>query len=204
VADDQLSKATATRITTLTGQPVSEIAPAAASIPSLPRDTPSGRASSDCAQQARTLAPVMQRFNRYRNALPSARAAADLNELGDASGDEPSKKPCLTRLPVDAVRLNTALGLRQGLITDQDLRNDKTGFRAAMYRDEGTGQLVLVPRDTQPDSLADWQANTRNGAGEDTDQYAAMRRLTGKISSSGTQFDIAGYSKGGGLGRKAV
>ncbi|MEO5689930.1 MAG: hypothetical protein ABIR54_21445 [Burkholderiaceae bacterium] len=145
----------------------------------------------------------MQRFDRYREALPSARAAADLNELGDKSGDEPSSKPCLTRLPVDAAALNKALGLPDGKVTPDDLRNDKTGFRAAMYRDEGTGQLILVPRDTQPDSLADWQTNTRNGLGQDTPQYSAMRTLTQHLEASNEPFDIAGYSKGGGLAQEA-
>jgi hypothetical protein len=134
--------------------------------------------------------------------LPSARAAADLNELGDQSGAQPSSKPCLTRLPVQADRLNDTLGLRPGTLQDTDLRNDKTGFRAALYRDENTGQMILVPRDTQPDSLVDWQANTRNGHGEDTPQYQAMRSLTGKLASNDRAFDIAGYSKGGGLAQE--
>jgi hypothetical protein len=199
-ADDQLSQASTTRIAALTGtrNPPSS----SASAPASAQGAPSGRIDSDCAQQARTLAPVVQRFDRYREALPSARAAADLNELGDKSGDEPSTKPCLTRLPVDAERLNSAVGLPPGDLKGDDLRNDDTGFRAAMYRDEETGKLILVPRDTQPDSLVDWQVNTRNGVGQDTDQYAAMRRLTGTIASSGQAFDIAGYSKGGGIAQE--
>jgi hypothetical protein len=104
-ADDQLSRGSATRIAALTGQRGPSNA---ASSPATASGAPSGRVNSDCAQQARTLAPVVQRFDRYREALPSARAAADLNELGDKAGDEPSKKPCLTRLPVDAPCLNAA------------------------------------------------------------------------------------------------
>ena len=198
--DDQLSQAGATRIAALTG--ARNTPSSSASAPASAEGAPSGRVNSDCAQQARTLAPIVQRFDRYREALPSARAAADLNELGDKAGDEPSKKPCLTRLPVDAVGLNAALGLPPGDLKDGDLRDDNTGFRAAMYRDEETGKLILVPRDTQPDSLVDWQANTRNGVGQDTDQYSAMRRLTGTIASSGQAFDIAGYSKGGGIAQE--
>jgi hypothetical protein len=195
--DAQLSQASAARIGVLTGPPRAANAAAA------PAAAPSGRVNSDCAQQARVLAPVVQRFDRYREALPSARAAADLNELGDKAGDVPSSKPCLTRLPVDAAALNQALGLPQGKVTPEDLRNDKTGFRAAMYRDEGSGKLILVPRDTQPDSLADWQTNTRNGLGQDTPQYSAMRTLTQHLEASNEPFDIAGYSKGGGLAQEA-
>ncbi len=199
-ADDQLSQAGATRVAALTG--ARSTPSSSASAPAAAEGAPSGRVNSDCAQQARTLAPIVQRFDRYREALPSARAAADLNELGDKAGDEPSKKPCLTRLPVDAAGLNAVMGLPDGKVLPNDLRNDQTGFRAAMYRDEGTGKLILVPRDTQPDSLEDWQTNTRNGVGQDTPQYAAMRTLTQHLQASNQPFDIAGYSKGGGLAQE--
>jgi len=183
--DDQLSEASAARIAVLRA-----------------KSAPTGRANSDCAQQAATLAPVVARFDRYREALPSARAAADLNELGDGPGTEPSGKPCLTRLPLQADKLDAALGLPPGVLKDTDLRNDNTGFRAALYRDEGTGKMILVGRDTQPDSLVDWQANTRNGLGVDTPQYLAMRDLTSKLAANDQVFDIAGYSKGGGLAQE--
>jgi hypothetical protein len=83
-----------------------------------------------------------------------------------------------------------------------DLRNDDNGFRAALYRDEGTGQVILVPRDTEPHSLVDWQANTRNGLGIETPQYKAMRYLCAKLAANDQVFDIAGYSKGGGLAQE--
>jgi len=186
--DDQLSRATSARIAVLANPQ----APAGGA-----------RAASDCGQQARALAPVLQRFDRYRQALPSARAAADLNELGDKPGDEPSGKPCLTRLPVQADKLGNVLGMPPGTLKDSDLRNDDTGFRAAMYRDEGSGRLILVARDTQPDSLVDWEANTRNGLGQDTPQYKSMRGLTRTLAANDQAFDIAGYSKGGGLAQEA-
>lgn len=197
--DDELSQASETRIAALTGRPRSS---SGAPAPGAAQGAPAGRINSDCADQARALAPIVPRFDRYREALPSARAAADLNELGDGPGDQPSKKPCLTRLPVDAPALNAAMGLPEGKVSSTDLRNDQTGFRAAMYRDEGTGKLILVPRDTQPDSLDDWQTNTRNGVGLDTPQYSAMRTLTQHLQASNEPFDIAGYSKGGGLAQE--
>lgn len=199
VADDQLAQASAMRITALGRR---DRPSASAASPGTARGAPSPGIDSDCAQQARALAPVAQRFDRYREALPSARAASDLNELGDHPGREPSKKPCLTRLPVDAAALNAVLGLPAGKVSPSDLRNDQTGFRAAMYRDEGSGKLILVPRDTQPDSLDDWQTNTRNGIGQDTPQYAAMRTLTQHLQSANQPFDLAGYSKGGGLAQE--
>jgi len=176
--------------------------PTGARPPASAQGAPGGRDTGTCAQRAAALGPVRRRFDRYRDALPSARAAADLSDLGDDSGEVPAKLPCLTRLPLNAARLNAILGLPVDKLADGDLRNDSTGFRAAMYRDEESGRLILVPRDTQPDSLADWQTNTRNGVGRDTLQYAAMRRLTLKLSASEHPFDIAGYSKGGGLAQE--
>jgi hypothetical protein len=208
--DDELSQASSARIAALTsgrasaaGASSGGASPAGAVAPTSALGAPSARVNSDCAQQARTLAPVVARFDRYREALPSARAAADMNELGDKAGDVPSSKPCLTRLPVEAERLNDMLGMPPGTLKDTDVRDDDTGFRAALYRDEGTGRMILVPRDTQPDSLVDWQANTRNGLGIDTPQYQAMRGLTGKLAANDQVFDIAGYSKGGGLAQQA-
>ena len=73
-----------------------------------------------------------------------------------------------------------------------------------MYRDDTTGKLILVARDTEPTSLVDWQTNTRNGDGQDTDQYAAMRKLSSRLTDNKVPFDIAGYSKGGGLAQEAA
>jgi hypothetical protein len=171
--------------------------------PDAPAQAPAPAGASKCQQKAATLGPTLQRFNRYRDALPSARAATDLNQLGDKPGDKPSSQPCLTRLPTDGEGLSKALGLPPGSLTDGSLRDDTTGFRAAMYRDETTGDLILVPRDTQPDSRVDWATNTQNGTGQDTMQYMQMRKLTGTLQQDGVQFDVAGYSKGGGLAQEA-
>ena len=89
-----------------------------------------------------------------------------------------------------------------GTMQDDDLRNDDTGFRAALYRDEGTGKLILVPRDTQPDSLVDWQANTRNGLGSTPRSTRPCASLTSTLAANDQVFDIAGYSKGGGLAQQ--
>src|SRR5205814_471564 len=66
-ADDRLSDATAARIQSLTGEAV----PANAG-PDAPPQAPAPGDASACAKKASTLAPVLQRFNRYRDALPSA------------------------------------------------------------------------------------------------------------------------------------
>lgn len=158
--------------------------------------------SSPCTKLAYTIAPTVRRFSRYSEALPGARAASDLNRLGDGP-DDGKARDCLTMLPQSAKQLNATLGLPPGTITDADLRNDSTGFRAALYRSDRDGRIILVARDTQPHSLVDWQTNIDNGRGLDTDQYKAMRNLSGILTKKGVPFDVAGYSKGGGLAQEA-
>ncbi len=158
----------------------------------------------DCTAVSPQMEEVAGRFERYGNALPSARAADDLNRLADANSMDVTAH-CLERLPLDADALNRELGIPPGspnAITPNDLRNDHTGHRAAIYRSKTDGRLIMVSRDTQPDSLVDWKTNIENGMGRDTDQYAAARRLGTKLNASGQDFDIAGYSKGGGLAQE--
>jgi hypothetical protein len=161
--------------------------------------------ASPCEKKAHQLGPTLRRFNRYRSALPAARAASDMNaRLGATAQDEDKgvEAPCLTRLPTDAATLSKALGLPEGTIQPRDLRQENTGFRAVLYRDEATGKLLLVARDTQPTSLVDWKTNTRNGEGLDTDQYKGARNIAQKLFESGVDFDVSGYSKGGGLAQE--
>lgn len=204
-SDDKLSDAAAARIEALTRKPAQKngIPPAD------PSSSVTSVNTSGCEKWAPTMVPALCRFNRYREALPYARAALDMNKLGDdpkppKKGEPPQPKAkCLTRLPVTADALCKELGLPAGTIKEDDLRNDQTGFRAAMYRDETTGKVILVARDTQPTSLADWQTNTRNGEGKDTAQYVSMPELAGALADKGVAFDMAGYSKGGGLAQEA-
>ena len=205
-ADNQLSLSVQKRVESFTGKPEQATGnPPADKSPSL-----ISADSSPCKKRAAALGPTLRRFNRYREALPYARAASDMNKLGDdpkpPKTDEPKqpKGPCLTRLPVNAAALCRKLGLQPGTIESEDLRNDTTGFRAATYRDEANGKLILVARDTQPTSLVDWQTNTRNGEGKYTDQYSAMRKLSFRLTNNDVSFDLAGYSKGGGLAQEAA
>ncbi|GAA5264038.1 hypothetical protein ACOSOMT5_P0458 [Acidiphilium sp. MT5] len=184
--DDELAKAARLRADDLLAQQ---------------REHPGARPSR-CQEQAASIGQTANEFQTYSNALPSARAAQNMNALGDSSPDgakETPVGPCLERMPLDAAALNAALGLPPGTITNKMLRDDKSGFRAALFRDQATGKLILVPRDTEPHSLVDWRTNIDNGLGEETPQYKAMETLTKTLHSANTDFDIAGYSKGGGL-----
>ncbi len=201
-ADEKLSASVNARRTVLRGG-VEE--PADAYLPSDSSPMLISGDSSPCEKSAATLGPTLRRFNRYRQALPYADAANAMNQLGDApSSPKSHTKGCLTRLPDTGRELSQELGLPPDAIKDRDLRDDTTGFRAAMFRDEQTGKLILVARDTQPKSLVDWQTNTRNGDGIDTDQYKAMRNLAGKLDDNKIEFNTAGYSKGGGLAQEAA
>jgi len=201
-SNDQLSSAVKTRIESYTRRPEQATGKLTSD------DSPNllSPSASECEKKAYTLGPTLRRFNRYNEALPYANAALNVNELGVENDSDKNKKKlaeqCMTRLPDSAVELNAELRLPPGTIRDEDLVNDKTGFRAAMYRSEETGRLILVARDTDPKSLVDWRTNTDNGQGRDTDQYSAMRILTGKLAAKNVDFDIAGYSKGGGLAQE--
>jgi len=179
--DDKLSKSTQSLIANINDDPSS--------------------ASSYCRKKAQEMSKRVATFDHYRDALPSARAANELNALGDKNSSE-SSSDCLTMI-TDAETLNAELGLPPGTITEDQLRNDDIGFRAAMFKDEATGKHILVARDTQPNSLVDWRTNIDNGKGLDTPQYAAMRDLTETLVGEGVPFDLAGYSKGGGLAQEA-
>jgi hypothetical protein len=204
--NDKLAKATAAAMKKATGKEVDAMATEKSPFEGQPYMTSTN--ISKCKSLAYHLENrgVLRRFNRYREALPYAYAAADMSELGDDSDNETKreerKEKCLTMLPDSAKELNAALGLPEGTIKDKDLRDDTTGFRAAVYRSEPDGKLILVARDTQPQSLVDWKTNTDNGQGRDTDQYESMRNLTGKLNKKGIKFDLAGYSKGGGLAQE--
>lgn len=160
----------------------------------------------ECARAGIDLIDEGQRFDKYRDALPYAKAAFEMNELGDDATQDDDQE-CLTRIPAetdeDIKNLNKKLGLDPGTITKEMMRNDETGFRAGLFRDDATGKVILVARDTQPNSLVDWETNINNGKGDNTPQYEAMRDLTKTLKKKKVSFDIAGYSKGGGMAQEA-
>jgi hypothetical protein len=160
--------------------------------------------NTPCGQKAQTLNEqgTVQQYKTFTDAMPYAHAANALNQLGDKDISPPTKN-CITMLPQSGAGLTQALGLPEGTIVDNDLRDDETGFRAALFKNEADGSLILVARDTQPDSLVDWKTNTDNGQGRDSEQYESMRNLAGIIDDENIDFNLSGYSKGGGLAQEA-
>jgi len=156
-----------------------------------------------CQRAAVAIRPIARRLMLYTEALPFALAASDLNRLSDHPDDGKSPQ-CLTMLSEDPAELAAQLGLDPRALGPTDLRDDRVGFRAAVYRSERTGGYILVARDTQRHSLVDWQTNTESGQGRETDQYRKMQLLAQKLATRGVRFDIAGYSKGGGMAQEAA
>ncbi len=146
--------------------------------------------------QTGTALAAAKRFDQYNEAMVHARAAANVYD--------PSKPgTCLTNLSNDPDKANAALGFPPGTLTAKDFEDPKTGFRAALYRSDSNGKLILAYAGTNPSSLADWKTNIDNGDGLDTEQYKDARQLAAKLSQSDQGFDITGHSKGGGLATEA-
>jgi hypothetical protein len=85
------------------------------------------------------------------------------------------------------------MGLKPG-----DLRDDNSGFHAEVFKSDADGSNILAYEGTNPQSLNDWQTNIDNGNGLATQQYSEAGEVASKMSQSGTSFDIAGHSLGGG------
>src|SRR5882762_2960971 len=71
-----------------------------------------------CQNRAADMGAIVRQYDKYRNALPYARAANDVNKLKDAPGSSAKGGRCLTRLPDTGLDLNKALHLPPGTITD--------------------------------------------------------------------------------------
>jgi len=88
-------------------------------------------------------------------------------------------------------------GLENAVFTDKD-----SGFGAALYRSEITGETMLVYRGTNNGvtTVADWKTNIGQGLGKETTQYTQAMELAQKVKqTSGGETIIVGHSLGGGL-----
>jgi hypothetical protein len=85
---------------------------------------------------------------------------------------------------------------------DPAMMEDKeSGFHAAIYRNENTGEMVLVFEGTDMMSRADWLTNGKQGLGLETTQYEMAQRLGQRFDRSFPDDNkmITGHSLGGGL-----
>ncbi|MGC3998572.1 MAG: LysM peptidoglycan-binding domain-containing protein [Anaeromyxobacter sp.] len=83
-------------------------------------------------------------------------------------------------------------------LSNEDLRNDGSGYAAAVYRAPG-GRLIMTDRGTE--SGVDWWNNLTQGAGLSAEQYdraiVAGRKLVAAVGVENVSF--TGHSLGGGL-----
>lgn len=146
------------------------------------------KAAHDHSAAAQNAKIQANRFEKYNNAMPKAKAAKDVYD--------PGKEPCLRRV-TDPEELKK-MGLKPS-----DLRDNKSGFHAEVYKSEWDGSTIVAFQGTDPNSLNDWKTNIDNGAGKATGQYSSAASVGSKMAASGTPFEIAGHSLGGGLAQEA-
>ena len=95
----------------------------------------------------------------------------------------------------------SALQLQQAGINAADLSDAKSGFDAALYRNE-QGLVVLAMNGT--DQGRDWRSNLRQGLGLTDVQYDMAVALASKAHTAfGNDLVISGHSLGGGLAATA-
>lgn len=137
------------------------------------------------------------RFERNNKAIIRAYAADNVYNQG-------KEGHCLTNLSKSKEKFEKLLGLAAAKFTNEDFSNPETGFKAALYRSESDGRVILAFQGTDPETLVDWDTNIKNGLGRSTAQGEAARKLAKKLTDAGVDFDIAGHSKGGGLATLAA
>lgn len=148
------------------------------------------------AQEIASVQAVIDRFAADNEAMVRARAA-------EAVYDPTKSAECTTNLSADSAKLNNTLGLPPDTLRKEDFVDEKSGFRAALYRSESNGRYILAFAGTDPNALSDWDNNIDNGKGADPMQYKDARNLAKKLKDYGIDFDIAGHSKGGGMATDA-
>ncbi|MGN8118850.1 D-Ala-D-Ala carboxypeptidase family metallohydrolase [Labrys sp. 22185] len=151
--------------------------------------------------QEEFIAKNYPRLQKYTEDEPYAEAVYDTNQLDDKDS-APQPKGNIERLPLDAGDLTERLGIPKEALTSKMLRDDDTGFRAVLYLNKKTQRYILVGRDTQPHSIVDWLTNFEN-KDKLTSQYHAILNLAKTLDANGIKFDLAGYSKGGGMAQYA-
>ncbi|MCK6590030.1 MAG: DUF2974 domain-containing protein [Polyangiaceae bacterium] len=142
------------------------------------------KAATDGSAKGQEMSATADRFAKYNQAMPRAKAAQAV--YSDAEVE------CLTRI-TDPEELR-----RMG-VDPNALRDDNSGFNAAVYRSQWDDSTILAYQGTDANSLNDWKTNIDNGSGLATDQYTSAANIAAGMHASGTQFDIAGHSLGGGL-----
>lgn len=154
--------------------------------------------------QARSAAPglspeqrekVLDAANRLQTdnkVIERARLAEDVY----TANDPPRSTPPVgwTRLSDDPQEL-AKFGLSRDYFAPTDSQ-----FRAALYRSDIDGSVVVAYKGTTFSSLSDWKNNGQQALGFQSDYYDRSIKLAQKLSDElGTNFETTGHSLGGGL-----
>lgn len=112
----------------------------------------------------------------------------------------------LAELPPPPIGLTLIEPESVGLSAD-DFTNKKSGFGAALFKSEISGETMLTYRGTNNSVTGkeDWLTNLGQGSGFETEQYTqAMRLAVLTEDVAGDDFVIVGHSLGGGLASSGV
>lgn len=162
-----------------------------------------------CEEMARQLAE-MDEAEKY------APLSQDVYAINDENPNDPPPPAGWTRKGRDPEAMRTLL--QDPTMTDQQVSDmfepEGTTYRAMLYENDDTGELVLSYRGTQTGK--DWLENGRQGLGMQSDHYRRAKELGEQIDlaadMNGQDMSITGHSLGGGMasaasvvtGRKAV
>ncbi|QEW06048.1 type VI secretion system tip protein TssI/VgrG [Nitrincola iocasae] len=105
--------------------------------------------------------------------------------------------------PPEGLRALGADELIEKGLEPSDFLNDETGFGAALFESDITGETMLTFRGTT--SGVDWKNNAQQGLGIESEQYTQAIRLSRHVDEAlDGDFVNVGHSLGGGLASAAV
>ena len=161
-------------------------------------DGASGAKKADLAEEHRQIQEDIKALQAERAEI---RAMADLPDA-----------PAAMAMAADVYNDESTLGdTHLKRLSDQELldanidpammEDEESGFHAAIYRNENTGEMVLVFEGTDMMSRTDWLTNGKQGLGLETTQYEMAQRLGQRFDRSFPDDNkmITGHSLGGGL-----
>jgi hypothetical protein len=127
-------------------------------------------------------------------ALTPNQRAIEYAELAHAAYDEKASPPGWHRL--EAAELEAA-----GL-DPNTFNTPETGFKAALFRNEATGEFALAFAGTEDGT--DWRTNLNQGSGNVDSQYRQAAHLSVQVTDAVGQTAMIGHSLGGGLAATAA
>lgn len=153
--------------------------------------------------EGRTLTEQREALVDKRSDIDKARNLPDALDMGHISRDVYEVNSKLTNSHISRLSDQELqeLGFETGL-----LDNEKTGFRAEVYRNSITGEAVLAFQGTNFESVEDWKNNLQQGVGLTSPQYEQARRAADEFNTvfANEERSLTGHSLGGGMASYAA